>query len=331
MSKYHVNPETGNPGKCTAPAGKCPFASDNEHYTSREAAAAHYEERVANDSDPSTNEFGEFSKKAKTPTSPDTAIAGLWDTGVAPFSLAQMNAGTIFYSKANNAGFEVLKTNNNIPGSENWKAELVELDANDVPTKNIVEVTENNLKKFGFTQLQSRGNGTTDESFYKHIGTRYVEEMKDDAAYLQRGVRGVMTAPHRELKKAEDERFDKLAKSLGNPTKAEIWDKYNTKEAKGFVKAYEKRVKNPMAAGDTEVEHWQKMFRMAQVANTYAKRTGHTELITQSQKIYDDSVVKAFPESEDGAAVIARRKAAGEPTGELTKSLGARLGSLFRR
>ncbi len=44
MSLFHVNPETGNAGKCSASKGKCPFGGDNEHFTSAEGARAHYEQ-----------------------------------------------------------------------------------------------------------------------------------------------------------------------------------------------------------------------------------------------------------------------------------------------
>lgn len=41
--KYHINPETGNPGRCTASAGKCPFLSESLHYETVEAARAGFE------------------------------------------------------------------------------------------------------------------------------------------------------------------------------------------------------------------------------------------------------------------------------------------------
>jgi len=41
---FHVNPETGDAGKCRAAKGKCPFGSLDEHYTTAEAARAAYEE-----------------------------------------------------------------------------------------------------------------------------------------------------------------------------------------------------------------------------------------------------------------------------------------------
>jgi hypothetical protein len=40
---FHVNPETGDTGKCRAAKGKCPFGSMDEHYTTAEAARAAYE------------------------------------------------------------------------------------------------------------------------------------------------------------------------------------------------------------------------------------------------------------------------------------------------
>lgn len=42
MAKYHINPETGNPGKCTAQV-KCRFGGDAAHYGSAEEARSAYE------------------------------------------------------------------------------------------------------------------------------------------------------------------------------------------------------------------------------------------------------------------------------------------------
>lgn len=43
MAKYHVNPETGEPGECKAEI-KCRFGSPEEHYTSAEAARKAFED-----------------------------------------------------------------------------------------------------------------------------------------------------------------------------------------------------------------------------------------------------------------------------------------------
>jgi hypothetical protein len=43
MARYHINPETGNPGKCSAQAGNCPFGDDLAHYSSPEEAREAYE------------------------------------------------------------------------------------------------------------------------------------------------------------------------------------------------------------------------------------------------------------------------------------------------
>jgi hypothetical protein len=43
MDKYHINPETGNPGLCSAKV-KCPFGGDDVHYFSKEAAQKAFEE-----------------------------------------------------------------------------------------------------------------------------------------------------------------------------------------------------------------------------------------------------------------------------------------------
>lgn len=43
MDKYHINPETGNPGLCSAKV-KCPFGGDDVHYFSKEAAQKAFED-----------------------------------------------------------------------------------------------------------------------------------------------------------------------------------------------------------------------------------------------------------------------------------------------
>lgn len=50
MAKFHINPETGNPGSCSAQTGNCPFGSDDEHYTSAEAARTAYEKQMDSES-----------------------------------------------------------------------------------------------------------------------------------------------------------------------------------------------------------------------------------------------------------------------------------------
>lgn len=50
MAKFHINPDSGNPGSCSAQAGNCPFGSDDEHYTSEDAARAAYERQMDSES-----------------------------------------------------------------------------------------------------------------------------------------------------------------------------------------------------------------------------------------------------------------------------------------
>ena len=45
--KYHINPKTGNPGKCSAKI-TCPFGNDDVHYNSREEAREAYEKINSN-------------------------------------------------------------------------------------------------------------------------------------------------------------------------------------------------------------------------------------------------------------------------------------------
>jgi len=44
MAKFHINPETGEPGLCKAQK-QCPFGGDDAHFTSKEAARTAYEEK----------------------------------------------------------------------------------------------------------------------------------------------------------------------------------------------------------------------------------------------------------------------------------------------
>ena len=43
MAKFHINMKTGEPGKCNATKGGCPFGTDAEHFTSIEAARSNNE------------------------------------------------------------------------------------------------------------------------------------------------------------------------------------------------------------------------------------------------------------------------------------------------
>lgn len=45
MAKFHINPETGNPGTCRAAEGKCPFGADAPHFASKEEARRNFEQR----------------------------------------------------------------------------------------------------------------------------------------------------------------------------------------------------------------------------------------------------------------------------------------------
>ena len=43
MARYHINPKTGNPGICTANAGRCPYGGEEEHYGSADVARSAFE------------------------------------------------------------------------------------------------------------------------------------------------------------------------------------------------------------------------------------------------------------------------------------------------
>lgn len=47
MAKFHVNPNTGNAGSCKSTKGKCPFGSEEEHFSSPEAASAAAEKMMS--------------------------------------------------------------------------------------------------------------------------------------------------------------------------------------------------------------------------------------------------------------------------------------------
>lgn len=43
---FHINPVTGNPGECSAKPGNCPYASESEHYGSKDEARFAYEKKM---------------------------------------------------------------------------------------------------------------------------------------------------------------------------------------------------------------------------------------------------------------------------------------------
>lgn len=47
MAKFHVNPNTGNSGTCKSAKGKCPFGSEDEHFSSADAASEAAEKLMA--------------------------------------------------------------------------------------------------------------------------------------------------------------------------------------------------------------------------------------------------------------------------------------------
>lgn len=49
MGKFHINPETGEPGPCSAKPGNCRFGQDDDHYTSSNDARKGYEAQMSGD------------------------------------------------------------------------------------------------------------------------------------------------------------------------------------------------------------------------------------------------------------------------------------------
>jgi len=67
MAKYHINSK-GEPGKCSAKSGNCPFGSAEEHYSSAEDAQAAYEQAMAAAAVPGPlTQAGETVKKSGRP------------------------------------------------------------------------------------------------------------------------------------------------------------------------------------------------------------------------------------------------------------------------
>lgn len=52
MTKYHINPTTGNPGICRAEAGKCPHGANAPHFNSKEEAREAFEKQQGAQSAP---------------------------------------------------------------------------------------------------------------------------------------------------------------------------------------------------------------------------------------------------------------------------------------
>jgi len=65
MNRYHINPETGNPNKCSAKPGNCPFKA--EHYDTKEEARAAYENKQAG----SLNMFARMEDMSREPLNED--------------------------------------------------------------------------------------------------------------------------------------------------------------------------------------------------------------------------------------------------------------------
>ena len=56
MSKYHINPNTGNPGVCHA-AKNCPFGDGDHHYGTAEEARVAYEKEMASSGPNGSNQY----------------------------------------------------------------------------------------------------------------------------------------------------------------------------------------------------------------------------------------------------------------------------------
>lgn len=68
--KFHINPETGNPNKCSAKNGNCPFGGNSEHFDSKDEARSHFEHKNA---DQSLKSSKKVEKISSTPVEPSVA------------------------------------------------------------------------------------------------------------------------------------------------------------------------------------------------------------------------------------------------------------------
>lgn len=69
---YHVNPATGEPGKCRATKKPCPYGGDDVHYTSKEAARQAFEEsqKPFENSHATHRQMEVWANRARTESSP---------------------------------------------------------------------------------------------------------------------------------------------------------------------------------------------------------------------------------------------------------------------
>lgn len=323
MSKIHVNLKTGETGQCEAEKGGCPFGGDDQHYTSETAAREAYDNFVANDNDPATNDFTELKKPKRTTRTrtvqtnavdAENAVAGRWDSKVVPNDVGYLKEGEIFFSKTEGSAFEVTSDN---PDSK--VQTLAEIDSNGKFTGKKIEVNNTYLKTLKMTQLVDGEGAKTDGELYNKFLKEYKKDMEEDYGYHWKKIRYQAYSHNRALEKAQLARFDEIAKKAGKPTYKEIWLKHDKDHAKQALRQYElwedEQVKNGVSRN--EREPWVEASQWADLAEMHAKRTGDVELIARAGKLYDDAVVKAWPRSERGQAVIAQRLADGVPTGEL--------------
>jgi hypothetical protein len=72
--KFHINPSTGNPNKCSAKSGNCPFGGDSEHFESKDEARLNFEHQNSDQSVKSSRKsFKRVSKASLTPVEPTAA------------------------------------------------------------------------------------------------------------------------------------------------------------------------------------------------------------------------------------------------------------------
>ncbi len=132
MSKYHVNPKTGNPGACKAQAN-CPFGAEEDHFETRESARKSYEQKQ--------EKIEQFLFKTKLiptkgshvlatydPMSPEVPVGQLWGNEVYGKFAEKLKSAPKGSRVVIENGMILTKENPEFYGEESWKLESNDYD-----------------------------------------------------------------------------------------------------------------------------------------------------------------------------------------------------------
>lgn len=113
MAKFHLNPETGNPGLCKATTGNCPFALDEDHFASQREAQKAYEKIQ--------ERFEEFTRNSKVPQY-DSAhtLAVFKGTGDPKFKMEKLHVDFVKAMNAAADGALLVVENGNV-----WQKDMM--------------------------------------------------------------------------------------------------------------------------------------------------------------------------------------------------------------